>query len=101
MIRFLRTFALAGGALMVAAALGLTWHLRDAETKTVLEIAEDNNIALARALANAMRERVLVLIDPAAAAPGEALAAFRADVVSHLHDSVWTKQGQKRVRISN
>jgi signal transduction histidine kinase len=88
MMRFLKTFALAGGILMVAAAIALTWHLHDAGTRTALKVAEENNVALARALANAMRDRILELLVDPGTAPGlhPPVIDFRADLAEYLHD---------------
>jgi hypothetical protein len=86
MTRFLKTFSLAGGFLMVAAALGLTWYLHHTATRTVLQVAEENNIALARSVSNAMHERVLELLADPVAAVQRPSAAFRADVVDQLRD---------------
>ncbi|MBM3538927.1 MAG: HAMP domain-containing histidine kinase [Alphaproteobacteria bacterium] len=87
MHRYIRTFALVGGIHMLAAAVLLSTYLRRAETQSAMALAEGHNVALARSLGNAMRERVRELMSDPDRRPGHQppVADFHRDVVRQLH----------------
>jgi two-component system, cell cycle sensor histidine kinase PleC len=86
MHRFIRTFALVGGLLMLAAAVALSLHLYRSDTKSALALAEGHNVALARSLGNAMRARIGELMSDPDRRPNHVppVAEFHKDVVAQL-----------------
>jgi two-component system, cell cycle sensor histidine kinase PleC len=86
MHRFIRTFALVGGILMLAAAVPLSVYLHRTATESAIDLAEGHNVALARALGNAMRQRISDLMSDPDRRPGyhPPISDFHKDVVEQL-----------------
>jgi signal transduction histidine kinase len=86
MNRLTKTFAVVGGLVMAGAAAALSWHLHATSTHAALDLAEDHNVALARALGNGMRDRILELMIEPIENPRihPSVVDFHSDVVEQL-----------------
>jgi signal transduction histidine kinase len=85
MTRFTRTFAFIGAVVMAATTAALVAFLHAAAMRDALALAEDHNFALARTLANAMREPVDAIAGPVVR---DVEAQRRHPLVPQIHQTV-------------
>jgi signal transduction histidine kinase len=75
-IRLTRRFAIVSGAVILLAAVALSYVQRDVQIRNLIYMAEQNNVALTRALANSLWPRIVPILQPA---EPWTTAALRAD----------------------